>query len=249
MSKDIIGISIGSKNTVLGTYKKGCFQVVLSQTSSRVIPTVISYNNKERNYGDISQNKNRANYKNTVIYPNRWLGIKTNSPIYNEESKYANLPPKKDNNNNLAFNINFKGKKEFYSPECLMGLFFNKIKNVWLNESINTSDVVVSIPDYSTVQERKAMLESVLIGGLNCTSLLNESSAISLAYGFQKLKEFQDDTPPRLVSFIDLGHSQTTIFFAEFTKKLVKIVSVSTERFCGAREFDYLIAEQIAYEF
>ena len=248
MSKDIIGISIGSKNTVLGTYKKGTFQVVLSETSSRTIPTVISYNNRERNFGEISQNKNRSNYKSTVIYPNRWLGIKSNSPIYKEESKYANLPPKIDTNNNLAFNIIFKGKKEFYTPECLMGLFFSKIKNVWLNQGINTTDVVVSIPDYSTVQERKSMIESVLIGGLNCTSLLNESSAIALAYGFQKLKEFQDDKP-RLVAFIDLGHSQATIFFAEFTKKLVKVISVSTERFCGAREFDYLIAEQIAYEF
>ena len=249
MSKDILGISIGSKNTVLGAYKKGSFQVVLSETSSRTIPTVISYNNRERNYGDISQNKNRANYKNTVIYPNRWLGIQTNSPIYNEESKYANLPPKIDSNNNLAFNINFKNKKERYTPQSLMGLFFNKIKNVWLNQNINTTDVVVSIPDYATVHGRKAMLESVLIGGLNCTSLLNESSAISLAYGFQKLKEFRDDTPPRLVAFVDFGHSKTTIFFSEFTKKLVKVVSVSSERFCGAREFDYLIAEQIAYEF
>ena len=54
-----------------------------------------------------------------------------------------------------------------------MGLFFQKIKNVWLNQNINTNNAVVYIPDYSTVQERKAMLESISIGGLNCTSLLN----------------------------------------------------------------------------
>ena len=248
MSRDIIGISIGSKNTVLGTYKTGTFQVVLSETSSRTIPTVISYNDRERNFGELSFNKNRANYKNTIIYPNRWLGIQNNYSFYKEELKYANIPPKIDNNNLLSFNINFKGKKELYTPECLMGLFFDKIKNVWLNQNINTNNIVVSIPDYSTVQERQAMLESILIGGLNCISLLNESSAIALAYGFQKLKEFNDNNP-RLVAFIDLGHSQSTIFFAEFTKKLVKVVSVTSERFCGAREFDYLVAENIGYEF
>ena len=248
MSKDIIGISIGSKNTVIGTYKKGTFEVILSETSSRTIPTIISYNNNQRNFGEISQNKNRANYKTTIIYPSRWLGIQKNSSIYEEESKYANIPPKINNNNLLSFNINYKGKKEFYTPECLMGLFFNKIKNIWMNQNINTKNIVVSIPDYSTAQERKAMLESILISGLNCTSLLNESSAISLAYGFQKLKEFHE-TNPRLVAFIDFGHSQTTIFFAEFTKKLVKVVSVTSERFCGARDLDYLIAEQLSYEF
>ena len=248
MSKDLIGISIGSKNTVIGTYKNGTFEVVLSETSSRSTPTVVSYNNRERNIGEISQSKNRSNYKSTVIYPNRWLGIQNNYSIYKEESKYSNIPPKKNNYNLLSFNINFKGKKEYYTPECLMGLFFQKLKKIWLNQNINTNNVVVSIPDYSTVQERKAMLESISIGGLNCTSLLNESSAISLAYGFQKLKEFQEKVP-RLVAFIDLGHSQTTIFYSEFTKNFIKVISVSSERFCGAREFDYLIAEKLAYEF
>ena len=248
MSKDVIGISIGSKNTVIGTYKKGTFEVILSETSSRAIPTVISYNKDIRNFGEIAQNKIRANNKSTIIYPNRWLGIQNNYSIYNDELKYGNIIPKKNDNNILSFNINFKGQKEFYTPESLMGLYFNKIKNIWLNQNINTNNVVVSIPDYATVQERQAMIESILIGGLNCISLLNESSAIALAYGFQKLKELNDKSP-RIVAFIDFGHSQSTIFFAEFTKNLFKVLSVSTDRFCGARDFDYLIAEKLAYEF
>ena len=180
MSRDIIGLSIGSKNTVIGTYKKGSFQVVLSETSSRSTPTVISYHNRERTFGELAQNKNRANYKNTIIYPNRWLGIQKNYPFYEQEVKYANIPPK-TNNNLLCFNINYKGQKDFYTPECLMALFFNKIKNIWLKQNINTNNIVLSIPDYSTVQERNAMLESITISGLQCTSLLNESSAIALA--------------------------------------------------------------------
>ena len=60
MSKGIIGISIGSKNTVIGTYKNGSFEVILSETSSRSTPTVVSYNNRERNFGETSQNKNIA---------------------------------------------------------------------------------------------------------------------------------------------------------------------------------------------
>jgi len=92
------------------------------------------------------------------------------------------------------------------------------------------------------------MLDSIYISNLNCTALLNESSAISLNYAFQKLKEF-DNNKPRTVCFIDLGHSQLTIFYAEFTKKSINILSVSSERFCGARDLDFLIAEKISYEF
>ena len=82
MSNDIIGINIGSKNTVIGTYKNGIFQVILSDTSSRTIPTVISFSDKERTFGDIAFNKNRTNFKTTIIYPNRWLGLKQEYSIF-----------------------------------------------------------------------------------------------------------------------------------------------------------------------
>lgn len=65
---------------------------------------------------------------------------------------------------------------------------------------------------------------------------------------FKKMKEF-DDTKPRTVAFVDLGHSTCTIFFSTFTKKEVKVISVSSERFCGAREFDYLIAKTLSEDF
>ena len=248
MSKDIIGINIGSKNTVIGTYQKGIFQIVLSETSARILPTVVSYNDRERNFGEMSMHTNRSNFKRTVVYPNRWLGIQKDWPLRGEEAKYAYVKPVEDKTGRLGFNIDYKGKKEIITPESLMGLFFSKLQNIWLRENINTKDVVVSVPDYYTAHERKAMLEAVQIGGLNCTALLNESSAITFAYAFRKMKEF-DDEKPRTVAFVDLGHSTCTIFFSTFTKKEVKVISVSSERFCGAREFDYLIAQKLSDDF
>ena len=250
MSKDIIGINVGSKNTIIGTYDKGTFKVIPSDTSSRTIPTVISYSGLERSFGDIAFNKNRTNYKSTIIYPNRWLGMKKNFSFFEDEAKFANFSPKNNPdyyNNLLGFYINLNGTKIFYLPEAIMGSFFNKIKNIWLNNNINTNNIVISIPDYSTVQERQAMLDSIYISGLNCIALLNESSAISMNYAFQKMKEFQNNK--RTVAFIDLGHSQLTIFYAEFTKEFINIISVTSERFCGARDLDFLIAEKVGYEF
>ena len=248
MSKDIIGINIGSKNTVIGTYKKGIFEIVLSETSARILPTVVSYGDRERNFAELSMHTNRSNFKRTVIYPNRWLGMQKDWPFRNEEAKHAYVKPVEDKTGRLGFSIDYKGKKEIYTPECLMGLFFSKLQRIWLRENINTKEVVVSVPDFYTAHERKAMLESIEIGGLNCTALLNESSAITFAYAFQKMKEF-DDEKPRTVGFIDLGHSACNIFFSQFTKKAVKVISVSGERFCGAREFDYLIAQKLAEDF
>ena len=248
MSKDIIGLNIGSKNTVIGTYKKGIFQIVLSETSARILPTVVSYNDRERNFAELSMHTNRSNFKRTIIYPNRWLGVQKDWPFIGEESKHAYVKPTEDSKGRLGFNIDYKQKKEVYTPECLMGLFFSKLQNIWLNAGIDTKEVVVSVPDYYTAHERKAMLEAIEIGGLKSTALLNESSAITFAYAFGKMKEFEEDKP-RTVAFVDFGHSSCNIFFSTFTKKKVKVVSVLNERFCGARDFDYLIAQKLAEDF
>ena len=71
---------------------------------------------------------------------------------------------------------------------------------------INIKELVVSVPDYYTSHERKAMLKAIEIGGFKYTALLNESSTITFEYAFQKIKEFEEDKP-RTVIFVDLGHS------------------------------------------
>ena len=239
MSKDIIGINIGSQNTIIGTYKTGIFEIVVSETSARTIPTVVSYNDKERNFGELSMHTNRSNFKRTIIFPNRWLGIQKDWPFRSEEAKYGYTKPVEDKTGKLGFKINYKNSEDIYTPESLMGLFFSKLKNIWQKAEINTNQVVVSIPDYCTAHERKSMNEAISIGELQCSAILNESSAITLAYAFQKMKEFEDDKP-RTVAFIDLGHASCNIFFSQFT---------NSERFCGAREFDYLIAKKLSDEF
>jgi molecular chaperone DnaK (HSP70) len=219
MAQSVLGISIGSQNTVISTFKSGIVNVILSDSSNRQIPTVTSYNDRERNIAELALQTNKSNFKRTIISPNRWLGIQKNWQNYIlEESKFSNIPPIISPNGKIGFQINYKGKNEFYSPESLLGLFLNKLQNNWLREKIITDDIVISIPDYYTVYERKAMIESIEISNIQCTSLINESSAISLAYGLFRLKEF-DDEKERIVGFVDMGHSKTTIFFGSFTKK------------------------------
>ena len=127
MSKDIIGISLGSKNTVVGTYNKnGVFEIVVSETSARSLPTAVSYNDRERNFAELSMHTNRSNFKRTIIYPNRWLGLQKNWEFVKEESKHAYVKPIEDKNGRLGFNIDYKGKKEVYTPENGIIFFKNK---------------------------------------------------------------------------------------------------------------------------
>lgn len=169
-------------------------------------------------------------------------------PFLQEEAKYANVKPVFDKYNKAGFEMDYKGKKEIYNGENLMTLYFTKLKKIWKRDGVDTKEIVVSVPDYYTVYERKAMIEAIETADLKVVSLINESSAISLSYGLLRLREF-DESKARTVGFVDMGQSKTTVFFGTFTQKLMKVVSVTSERFCGARDMDYLIAEHVSKDF
>jgi molecular chaperone DnaK (HSP70) len=241
MSRHVIGISVGSQNTVVGVLKGSVVDIILSETSSRCVPTLTAFNDRERSFGDAAFSTIKSNYLRTISYPNRYLGLKSDSPFLEEEKKYETALSSVDQNGKVIFEVNYKGEKEIVYPENAMGIYFNKLKQNWMKAGYETKDVVVSVPDYYTVAERKAMIDAINIADLNCTALINESSSVALAYGWFKRTTFEEK--PRIVAFVDMGQSKTTISYVSFTKTTQKVVSVTTERNCGAREFDMNLAK------
>lgn len=242
MSRHVIGISVGSQNTVVGVLKGSVVDIILSETSSRCVPTLTAFNDRERSFGDAAFSTIKSNYLRTISYPNRYLGLKGDSPSLEEEKKFATALPSVDSNGKVNFEINYKGEKEIVYPETAMGIYFNKLKQNWIKAGYDTRDIVVSVPDYYTVAERKAMIDAINIADLNCTALINESSSVALAYGWFKRTQFEADKA-RIVGFVDMGQSKTTISYVSFTKTTQKVISVTTERNCGAREFDLNLAK------
>jgi len=240
--KHVIGVSIGSQNTVIGVLKNATVDIILSETSSRCIPTMVAFNEKDRSYGIAAFSTIKSNYLRTISYPSRYLGARSDSPFLEEEKKHATALPSIDSNGKVLFEIDYKGEKESIYPESAMGIFFDKLKQNWLKAGYETKEIVVSVPDYYTVAERKAMIEAINIADLNCTALINESSAVALAYGFFKRNQFEVDKA-RIVAFIDMGQSKTTISYVSFSKTNQKVLSVTSERCCGAREFDMNLAQ------
>jgi heat shock protein 4 len=240
--KQMIGISVGSQNTVVGVLKNANVDIILSETSSRCVPTISAFSERDRIFGDQALFTVKSNFNRTLVYPNRWLGMQPDWPFMQEEVKYATAQPTVDKNNKVGFEINYKNEQEIYYPEHCMGLFFDKLKQNWKKAGYDTKEVVVSVPDYFTAYERKAMLEALTIADLQCTSLVNESSAIALEYGLKRRSQFDEKTP-KIVGFVDMGQSKTTISFGSFTKNNQKVISVTSERFCGGREFDYLLMQ------
>jgi len=219
----MIGISIGSQFTRIGVLKNNNVDMVLSETSSRSFPTIVSYTDTERIWGENAFSVAKSNYARTIAFPNRYLGL-TSGENFEQEKKFAYCAPSLDDYYRAAFDMDFKGKNEKFSPESIMGCFFNKLKTTWKRLGYETKDIVVTVPDYFGCMERKAMIDAIQTAELNCLSLINDSSAVSLNYGLFRRTQF-DDVKPRLVGFVDMGQSKCSVSFSSFTKNNQKVLT------------------------
>lgn len=248
----MLGIAVGSQSTVVGVKKGAGVEIVLSLTSKRDNPTMITFGQKERSYGALSQEIMKSHINSTVFYASRYLGLQpewNNGKYLEEERKFALANPIVDTTfNRLCFDIDYKGTQEFYYPEDIMGTFFNKLKKQFQGVCQDDKSVCVTVPDYFTLNERQAMIDAVKMADLKLIHLVNESSANCLNYGMSRRAQF-DEKEPRIVAFVDIGHSKTSIFFGQFGRNTQKVISITNERNLGARDFDYALVQYYSEKF
>ena len=97
----------------------------------------------------------------------------------------------------------------------MLAYYLKKLKRFYELNEIHTKEICLTIPSYCSQIERQAVLDAAEIAGLSCLRVMNESSAIALQYGFFRKTDL-DAVKERVVAFVDLGHSKSTITIASF---------------------------------
>lgn len=182
----------------------------------------------------------KTNFRDTVTYPNRLLGLDNNHPRLKDELKFIPAKHAKGENGRFHFTVNYQGQQEQLLPEQVMAGYISKLRTIInLNKLVNT-EAVISVPSYYTQLERQALLNAAKIAELNVTRLLNESTAVVLDYGIFRRNDL-DATNARNVLFVDFGHSKLSVFVAAFTKDKATILAQKHERNLGCRDIDYIL--------
>ncbi len=134
---------------------------------------------------------------------------------------------------------------------CVM--FLGKVKAFTSAElGIPVTDCVVSCPTWFTDVQRRALLDASHVAGLNCLRLMNDTTAIALGYGITKtdLPDPADEKhKPRIVTFVDIGHSSYQVAVASFVKGKLTILGTSCDRNLGGRDFDQVLVDHYITEF
>ena len=239
MSK-IIGIDLGTTNSV-GAVMMGAEPVVIpSAEGERLVPSVVAVNkNHERLVGRVARNQAIINSENTIFSIKRFMGRKYEDPEVQRtlpRIPYTAMPAE-----NGDMRIMLDGKE--YSPPEVSAMILAKIKRdaeAYLSETI--TQAVITVPAYFNDAQRNATKDAGRIAGLDVLRIINEPTASSLAYGLDKKKN-------EIIAVYDLGGGTFDISILDVGEGVFQVRSTSGDTFLGGDDFDQCIIDYLVDEF
>jgi molecular chaperone DnaK len=237
----IIGIDLGTTNSVAAVMEGGEPTVIPSSEGGRLFPSVVAVNPKsgERMIGQVARRQAIINPENTIFSIKRFMGRKYSDP---EVQRAIELVPYKVTeapNGDIRVVL---GDKE-YSPPEISAMILGKMKTdaeAYIGESI--TQAVITVPAYFNDSQRNATKDAGKIAGLEVLRIINEPTASSLAYGLDKQG---DET----IAVYDLGGGTFDISILDVGDGVFEVKSTNGDTFLGGDDFDQIIIDWIANEF
>jgi molecular chaperone DnaK len=236
----IIGIDLGTTNSVAAVMLGGEPVVIPSAEGERLVPSVVAVNkNHERMVGRVARNQAVVNPENTVFSIKRFMGRKFDDPEV--QRTLSRVPYKVTRAGNGDVRVVLDGKE--YSPPEVSAMILSKLKTdaeAYLGESI--TQAVITVPAYFNDAQRNATKDAGKIAGLEVLRIINEPTASSLAYGLDKKKN-------EVIAVYDLGGGTFDISILDVGDGVFQVRSTSGDTFLGGDDFDSRIIDHIADEY
>jgi molecular chaperone DnaK len=236
----IIGIDLGTTNSVAAVMLGGEPVVIPSAEGERLVPSVVAVNkNHERMVGRVARNQAVVNPENTVFSIKRFMGRKFDDPEV--QRTLGRVPYKVSRAGNGDVRVVLDGKE--YSPPEVSAMILSKLKTdaeAYLGESI--TQAVITVPAYFNDAQRNATKDAGKIAGLEVLRIINEPTASSLAYGLDKKKN-------EVIAVYDLGGGTFDISILDVGDGVFQVRSTSGDTFLGGDDFDTRIIDHIADEY
>jgi len=240
MSK-IIGIDLGTTNSVVAVMEGGEPSVISSSEGGRLIPSVVAINPKsgERMIGQVARRQAIVNPENTIFSIKRFMGRKFSDPAVQHALQLVPYNVNAADNGDVRVRL---GDRE-YSPPEISAMILAKIKadaEAYLGESV--TQAVITVPAYFNDTQRNATKDAGKIAGLEVLRIINEPTASSLAYGLDRKV---DET----IAVYDLGGGTFDISILDVGDGVFEVRSTNGDTFLGGDDFDQRIIDFAAEEF
>ena len=237
----IIGIDLGTTNSVAAIMEGGEPTVIPSAEGGRLFPSVVAINPKtgERLVGQIARRQAIVNPENTVFSIKRFMGRKISDAAVQKTIKMIPYKVTEAPNGDIRVVL---GEKEFSPPE-ISAMILSKIRTdaeAYTGEAI--TQAVITVPAYFNDSQRNATKDAGKIAGLDVLRIINEPTASALAYGLDKKDE-------ETIAVYDLGGGTFDISILDVGDGVFEVKATNGDTFLGGDDFDLRIIDWIADEF
>jgi len=239
MSK-IIGIDLGTTNSVVSVMEGGDPIVINTIEGSRLCPSVVAFNkNKERLVGQNAKRQAVINPENTITSIKRFMGRRFDE--VNQEKEMVPYTVVKGPSGDARVKIPITGKE--YSPQEISAMILAKLKSdaeSYLGQSV--SKAVITVPAYFNDSQRQATKDAGRIAGLDVLRIINEPTASALAYGLDKKIN-------QKVLIFDLGGGTFDVSILEVGDGVFEVKSTNGDTHLGGDDWDEALVNWAADEF
>ncbi|XP_066872897.1 heat shock protein 105 kDa isoform X2 [Kogia breviceps] len=246
----VVGLDVGSQSCYIAVARAGGIETIANEFSDRCTPSVISFGSKNRTIGVAAKNQQITHANNTVSNFKRFHGRAFNDPFIQKEKEnlsYDLVPMK---NGGVGIKVMYLDEEHLFSVEQITAMLLTKLKETAENNLKKpVTDCVISVPSFFTDAERRSVLDAAQIVGLNCLRLMNDMTAVALNYGIYKQDLPGLDEKPRVVVFVDMGHSAFQVSACAFNKGKLKVLGTAFDPFLGGKNFDAKLVEHFCAEF
>lgn len=237
----IIGIDLGTTNSVMAVMEGGDPVVIPNAEGSRITPSVVAVNPKtdERMVGQVAKRQAVVNAQNTIFSIKRFMGRKFNDPEVQRVIKLVPYTVKEAPNGDVKVVM---GDRE-YSPPEISAMILQKLKadaEAYLGEPV--TQAVITAPAYFNDTQRQATKDAGRIAGLEVLRIINEPTASSLAYGLDKKEDEH-------IAVYDLGGGTFDISIIDVSDGVFEVQSTNGDTLLGGDDFDERVIQYVADQF
>ncbi|HEY1954226.1 MAG TPA: molecular chaperone DnaK [Polyangiaceae bacterium] len=234
----IIGIDLGTTNSVVAIMEGREPKVIVNEEGSRLTPSVVAWDEKgEVLVGQIAKRQAVTNPENTIYSAKRFIGRRFEE--VGEETKRVPYKVVRASNGDVAFDV--RGKH--VSAQEVSAKVLQKLKKAaedYLGEKVN--EAVITVPAYFNDAQRQATKDAGRIAGLEVKRIVNEPTAAALAYGLDKKKD-------EVIAVYDFGGGTFDISILEVGDNVVQVISTNGDTHLGGDDIDNLIIDWLIAEF
>jgi len=234
----IIGIDLGTTNSVVAVLEGGEAKVIANSEGSRTTPSVVAFSKSgERLVGQVAKRQSVTNPNNTIYSIKRFMGRR-----YDEVSDEMKMVPYKvERADNGDCRVSIDGK--LFSPPEISAMILGKLKQAaedYLGEKV--TEAVITVPAYFNDAQRQATKDAGKIAGLDVKRLVNEPTAAALAYGLDKKKD-------QTIAVYDFGGGTFDISILEVGEGVVEVKATNGDTHLGGDNIDQKVIDWLLEEF